>query len=218
MVESFQALAVAIVALLPGACYLFNFERVVGSFGVSASDRLIRFLAASAVFAALFSGLGLLAYRQFVVTGRLQAGAVNWLFFNVTCLGYVLVPSAAGAFVGFAYKKDWAWARLLTGNSPEPRAWDYLWRTEPQALVRLKVKDGPWLAGVFGTTASGLRSYAAGYPEPQDLFLAEQVEVDPDSGAFSVEDDGTPRLLSPKRGLLLRWEEIEYLDFQEIAT
>ncbi len=61
MISTFQALA---VALLPGASYTFAYKRVVGAFGVSLSDRLVRFLAASALFTALFSGPGLLLYRS----------------------------------------------------------------------------------------------------------------------------------------------------------
>ena len=42
-------------ALLPGASYNFAFERVAGSFGVRFADRLIRFAAALAVFAACWA-------------------------------------------------------------------------------------------------------------------------------------------------------------------
>lgn len=75
-----------------------------------------------------------------------------------------------------------------------------------------------WLATVVfldlnGHTA-GLDDDAAleaGYPEPQDLYLAASVEVDPDTGEFALGDDGRPRLGSG--GLLVRWEEVEYLEF-----
>jgi hypothetical protein len=53
-------------------------------------------------------------------------------------------------------------------------------------------------------------SYAAGYPEPQDLYLAASVEVDPETGEFAL-DDGRPQL--GPGGLLVRWEEVEYLEF-----
>lgn len=43
MISTFQALAVALLALLPGATYTFAYERRVGGFGVSLSDRLVRF-------------------------------------------------------------------------------------------------------------------------------------------------------------------------------
>lgn len=211
--STFQALAVALLAVLPGASYTFAYERVVGGFGVSLSDRLVRFLAASALFAALFSGPGLILYRSYIASGRLDD--VNPALFQLAVLTYVLVPTAVGSFVGYGQKQRWPWITLLVGDAPEPRAWDFLWRPGVQGIVRVKLKSGSWLAGVFGTTASGRRSYAAGYPEKEDLFLSLQLKVDAVTGAF--EQDGEGRPVPVASGLLLRWEEIEYLDFQEIG-
>jgi len=59
VITTFQALGVALLALLPGASYTFAYERIVGKFGASLADRLVRFLAASAAFMAIFSGPGL---------------------------------------------------------------------------------------------------------------------------------------------------------------
>lgn len=216
MISTFQALAVALLALLPGASYTFAYERVVGGFGVSFSDRLVRFLAASALFAALFSGPGLLLYRHFIVSGRLGRGDVSAFLFELIIVAYVLLPSLVGSFVGYGQNRKWPWVTLLVGEAPEPRAWDYLWRPGVEGIVRMKLKSGSWLAGVFGTTASGKRSYAAGYPEKEDLYVSLQVKVDPVTGAFEQDPDGRPVPVDGSSGLLLRWEEIEYLDFQEI--
>jgi len=216
VISTFQALAVALLALLPGASSTFAYERVVGGFGVSLSDRLVRFLAASALFAALFSGPGLLLYRHFIVTGQLGRGDVNALVFEVVILAYVLLPTAAGTGIGYGQKRKWSWVTVLVGDTPEPRAWDYLWRRGVPAIVRVKLKSGSWLAGIFGTTTAGQRSYAAGYPEKEDLYLSLQVSVDAVTGAFERDPDGRPMPVDGGSGLLLRWEEIEYLDFQEI--
>jgi hypothetical protein len=178
VISTFQALAVALLALLPGATYTFAYERRVGGFGVSLSDRLVRFLAASALFAALFSGPGMLLYRRYVASGQLGRGEVNAFWFEVVVLSYVLLPTAAGALVGTGQVRRWRWVTALIGDAPEPRAWDYLWRPGVQGVVRLKLKSGLWLAGIFGTTTRGQRSYAAGYPETQDLYLSP----DPPSG------------------------------------
>lgn len=216
MVSTFQALAVALLALLPGASYTFAYERVVGGFGVSLSDRLVRFLAASALFAALFSGPGLLLYRNFVANGQLGWGDVNAVLFELTALAYVLLPTLVGSFMGYGREQGWNWVALLIGDAPEPRAWDYLWRPGVQGIVRIKLKSGSWLAGVFGTTSSGQRSFAAGYPEKEDLYLSLQVKVDAADGAFDRDPEGRPVPVEGGSGLLLRWDEIEYPDFQEI--
>jgi hypothetical protein len=40
-----QALGVFLLALLPGAIYIWSFERVVGRWGIGLSDRVLRFTA-----------------------------------------------------------------------------------------------------------------------------------------------------------------------------
>jgi hypothetical protein len=215
MISTFQALAGVVLALLPGAAYTFAYERVAGPFGISLSDRLIRFLAASAVFHAVLAGPELLLYRHFVVTGRLGRGDVNWLLVAAVALAYMAVPTAAGTLVGLGRQRNWRGVRLL-GDTPEPRAWDYLWRLGVPGVVRMKLKSGTWLAGVYGTTVSGRRSYAAGYPESGDLYLSLQLRVDAVTGEFARDDDDRPLPVPGGSGLLVRWSEIEYLEFQEM--
>jgi hypothetical protein len=54
-------------------------------------------------------------------------------------------------------------------------------------------------------------SYAAGYPEDGDLYLSAVAEVDSDSGDFLFDQDGAVAFRDAS--LLIRWEEIEYLEF-----
>jgi Family of unknown function (DUF6338) len=216
-VNTFQALAVTLLAVLPGASYTFAYERVVGAFGVSLSDRLVRFTAASAIFHALLSGPELDLYREFVSSGRLGRGDVEPWLFQLIVMTYVFLPTAAGSFLGHGRRRGWQWVLWLTGASTEPRAWDYLWRREGVTLiVRLKLKSGAWLGGFFGNVPGSPGSYAAGYPEAQDLFLGVQVQVDPETGAFERDADGRVQPVPSKSGLLVRWDEIEYIDVLEV--
>lgn len=75
------------------------------------------------------------------------------------------------------------------------------------------MKSGVWLAGAFATRADGSRSYASGYPEDPDLYLVETVDVDPTTGTFRVDDEGRP--IPRGSAMLVRWEEVEYLEFIE---
>ncbi len=75
-------------------------------------------------------------------------------------------------------------AYRAAGPDPAPRAWDYLFGARPDGWIWLRLKTGTWLAGAYAVKEDGWRSYAAGYPAPQDLFLVEAVEVDPDTGEF----------------------------------
>jgi len=217
VISTFQALVVALLFILPGAAYTFALERVGGSFGIKLADRIFRFLAASAVFQALLSGLELWAYREWIASGRLGRGDVPWLLVQLAALAYVLVPITVGSIVGKGQKERWRWVLALTGNSPEPRAWDYLWRRNARGIVRVRLKSGSWLAGIYGINAAGVRSYASGYDEDGDLYLAEALIVDGETGAYELDEDSRPVRTEGSPGLLIRWVEIEYLEFEEIA-
>jgi hypothetical protein len=59
-VDSFEALAVTILALLPGALFTWSFEREVGDRGAGLADRVYRFVGFSAIFHAA------LAYPEYL--------------------------------------------------------------------------------------------------------------------------------------------------------
>lgn len=218
MISTFQALAVSLLFILPGAAYTFALERVGGSFGVRLADRIFRFLAASAVFQALLSGIAVWGYRNWIVTGRLERGRVSGWAVELAALAYVLVPIGVGSLVGRGQKERWRWVTAFTGDSPEPRAWDYLWRRNPRGLVRVRLKSGSWLAGIYGINPLGTRSYASGYDaDESDLYMAEALVVDAETGAYEVDDDDRPVRSEGAPGLLIRWAEVEYLEFEEIA-
>ncbi|MDQ3981580.1 MAG: DUF6338 family protein, partial [Actinomycetota bacterium] len=99
------------------------------------------------------------------------------------------------------------------GLDPAPRAWDYLFGYRPDGWIRLRLKSGIWIGGAYAVTADGRRSYAAGYPEPQDLFLVQTAEVDPGTGQFLFHEDGSIKLR--ESSVLIRWHEVEYLEFIE---
>jgi hypothetical protein len=135
------------------------------------------------------------------------------LFLWLAPLAWVSVPVAAGTLVGWGARRGLGWARAVTGPNPAPRAWDHLFGSAPDGWIRIRLKSGRWLAGAYAKMPDGSRSYAAGYPEDQDLYLVEAIEVDPESGEFLLDAEGEPALRGS--GILVRWEEVEYLDFSE---
>ena len=212
MVDTFQALGVFLLALLPGALYVWAFEREAGGWGLGLTDRLLRFVGVSAVFHALAAPITYLAYKDLVVSGRLaHASNVPWWLWPVA-LGYVAVPAAAGTAVGNGVAAGKTWTRYVAGRAPAPRAWDHLFAREGlSGWVRLKLKSGDWIVGAYGRSGARDRSYAAGYPETQDLYLVDTAECDPSSGKFVLNQGGGPLL----RGVsvLIRWDEVMYLEF-----
>ena len=209
MPETFDAVAVAVVALLPGALYTWAFERVVGRWGVGLSDRLLRFVGVSAIFHALTAPGSYWLWRRYGSTGRLEDGQGIPLALWLVPVVYVGFPLLCGAVAAWAHRHDKGWASLLTGSDPAPRAWDYLFQGHPDGWIRCRLKSGTWIGGAFADT-DGRRSYVAGYPEPADLFLAQAATVDPDTGEFEL-IDGRPSL--KESGLLVKWDDVEYLEF-----
>ena len=65
MPETVQALAIAVVAVLPGALGVWGYERRVGKWSIGSPDRVIRFLAASAAFHAALAPLTYWLWRHY---------------------------------------------------------------------------------------------------------------------------------------------------------
>ncbi len=213
MPETFQALGVFILALLPGALYVWSFERLAGAWGTRFADRLVRFVGVSAVFHALIAPVTYRLWIEFVISGRLAREDVPlWLW--PAALLYIAVPILAGTLIGFGTRRGWRWTKIFTGPEPAPRAWDHLFARRPDGWILLHLKSGVWLGGAYAADATGgQKSYAAGYPDEQDLYLAEAAEVDPITGQFVYGADGRPKRTGS--GILIRWSEVEHLEFTE---
>jgi hypothetical protein len=205
MPSTFQGLAVVLVALLPGALYVWTFERIVGRWGIGFSDRLFRFLGISIVFHAFCAPVTYVIWHDYLRRGAQPAGHELPLWLWPIAMAYVLVPAGIGTTVGIAYRAGHRWARLLTGSAA-PTAWDAVFGSDPAGWVLIRLKSGTWVGGAY---ADG--SYSAGFPHPADLFLSEEYHVNQETGDFIRDADGGPLPLS--YGLLVRWDEIEYLEF-----
>jgi hypothetical protein len=68
--------------------------------------------------------------------------------------------------------------------------------------------------GFYGPRSDGRLSWAAGYPEACDLYIARMVSIDKGTGEFILSQDGRP--ISSDEALLVRWDEVEYLTISEV--
>lgn len=75
----------------------------------------------------------------------------------------------------------------------------------------MQAESGIWIAGLYAEAADGHRPFASGYPEAQDLYLPAMLGIDTDTGHILVNDSNEPLVLD--QGILVRWEEIEFLEF-----
>jgi hypothetical protein len=128
-------------------------------------------------------------------------------------LAYVGLPLVGGTTVGRAVRGGRRWTDLLVGVAPAPRGWDYLFANrELDGWIRLRTKSGVWIGGAWAfDDESGRQSYAAGYPDEQDQYLAVTVLVDAETGEFVTDQRGIPQATGGS--LLIRWSEVEYLEF-----
>ena len=150
-----------------------------------------------------------------------------WIW--VAAASYAVGPALLGDQVGRAARRQQSWAAMFTGPAPAPRGWDHLFARKLTGWIRVRLLDpgvtsapagpgtaetvtGRWLVGAFSAGNAGVpSSYAAGYPEVQDLFLADTAVCDPGTGEFLLNQNGEVVL----RGVsvLLRWDQIAYLEF-----
>lgn len=214
--STFQAIAVFVLAVLPGALYTWAYEREDGAWEVALSDRVARFVGVSAAFSVLTAPLVYWLYCRYTdVWSSEDDLRVPWWVWLIYA-AYVVFPIALGSTVGVAAKQRKRWARYFTGPSPAPRGWDALFRSPAlTGWLRLRLKNGTWLAGAWEDPSDdgGARpgSYAAGFPHAQDLYLVDTCELDPDSGDFLVDEDG----VVIRRGIavLVNWDQVAYAEF-----
>lgn len=199
---TWTALLLLALAVLPGATFTFALERQAGLYGVALADRLLRFVAASLVFDAVYAWPAYAAYRAWFAGEPFGGGqfAAAWSGAVVAAV----VPAVAGTLLGVLYatrrsRSGAAWARrllpparearllrALLGRAPEPRAWDFVFSAAKPAYLRVRTTDGSWIGGRFAGA-----SYAGGYPDAADLLIEEAWPIDAD-GAFGDASLGYP--------------------------
>lgn len=176
------------LAVLPGLPVRLGFEREAGRWSIGPSDRVLRFLAVSCVFLAVFA-LPLVNFLAAVEEARRKQPTLpeallllpGWV--ATLPLIYVATPLAVGTVAGMSVR-----------------------RPRPSGFVRLRLTDGRWVGGLFAS-----QSYASGSTErPQDLLLEAAVEVGED-GSFTLDQEGRP--VAVGSALLVLRDTIQHLEF-----
>jgi hypothetical protein len=76
VISTFQAVGVFLLALLPGALYVWGFEGRAGQWGITRADRFARFVGGSAAFHVLFLPVSYWIWLRYFHTGRLANGGI----------------------------------------------------------------------------------------------------------------------------------------------
>lgn len=208
MASGLQALTLLVIALLPGAFFVWGFERNAGRYGIGLKDRVLRLIGVSSAFIAAFAWVLYWLYASHWPAFRSGERLPVWLV--VVPVAYLAIPGILGWFVGSRLRNGSRWARALAGSSRAPRAWDHLFQDRDAGWVRCRMKSQTWIGGVYAEIGSK-KPYASGYPENQEIFLTRSIFVDQADGSFIYGADGRPLLGAG--GILIRWEEIEFMEF-----
>jgi len=115
------------------------------------------------------------------------------------------LPVVLGLFYNLVAASERArWLRgLLKIREPVPTAWDYYFDKKLARWVRVFLKSGQVVAGLFGTA-----SFASSFPQKQDLFLEKLLLLD--------EQGMVVGWSAYSSGALVKMEDVERLEFFEI--
>ncbi len=209
MDATFEGIAVLLLVLLPGAVYTWSFERIAGRWGIGLADRLYRFFGLSALFQVLIAPATWKIWRTYLRHGAPSADKLPlWLW--PVAWGYLLVPALAGGVLATYFLNGNRLARWLVGATAAPTAWDAVFSGDAAGYVLLRLKSGRWLGGKYSTG-----SHVAGYPQAPDIYLEEELVVSQERGDFVLDPDTEEPQRQGHYGLLVRWEEVEYLEISD---
>jgi hypothetical protein len=208
----------ALIALLiifsPGVLFIYALERQVGTRGIKASDRLLRFVVISITLQAIALPFTYLLSRSYWNwRSPIRFIEFNWWFY-VGLLGYVGAAAILGMIVGWAARRSY-WAHRLFGNEIARTAMDHPLATGRNGYVRMLLRTEPpkWIAGAFVTASDGRRGFMADDSNTSDLYLPVRLACDPDTGAFHLDDSG--RAIGETAEILVNRADIIYLEFIE---
>jgi hypothetical protein len=193
---------VVVFFLIPGLNCTWLIDRLAGRTGLSATERLMRAVSLSLfVYAAVSPWLVRVARR--LPDGRL------WTWEPILGAAFLIFVAPLLLALGLIWLRRWQpfrkGVRGISPIHPAPSAWDFAFAREPPSFVRAKLTDGQRVGGVFGS-----HSYASAYPEAAEVFLEE---------AWRFGPDGTPEEPVPgSRGILIRHDDVEWLDFLGIEV
>ncbi|MYW02406.1 DUF6338 family protein [Streptomyces sp. SID3343] len=199
--------ALLICCVLPGVTHQFVRERLRGPIPGERdlAERVLRALVASLVLDAMY----LLVAGPLIVRVVRGPGADRWDGLvrqprAVALAGlilFVLVPVAAAVALTWWERRHRDAARY----HDTPTAWDRMFRNQGSCFVRMRMRDGAWVGGWYGS-----RSYATAYPQPQEVFL---------ESAWLMNADGSfVRRIAGSIGLHVRAGEVDVVELLSPGT
>ena len=189
------------LVVLPGITYQFLRERWRGPVPGERDlgERVLRSIAASILLDTLY----LVVAGPALVRLAREVGARGWdgitdqarLVGLLGLLLFIVVPAGAAGGVTCWQRRGRPAARYRG----TPTAWDSMFRDSGSCFVRVRLRDGAWAGGWYGT-----RSFATSYPQPAEIYLQTAWIMDRD-GRFV-------RPIAHSGGLHVRASDVDVLE------
>lgn len=213
-----EASLVAVVAIVPGALFVWGWERQRGTWGIKRTDRLLRMAGASVALHVLAAPLSYWFWMEYLRDSTLAAGEGDSLAWGSLII-FVSAPVIIGNVAGRLANQDWRPGLWIRGTNPAPRAWDEAFSSGQSAYVRLLLDNDTLRAGMMSSPPERRhQAYASGYGEEhKDILLYPVLPIGPDSNIMCG-----PSQLETHQALWVDaerivWIELTYLDDLEGA-
>ena len=211
--ESALGVLALLALLIPGSAFAYT-RALLG--GLSAADRNVQLRILQAVTASVALDGLYLAFTPSWFVGLVLSDRASLRDHPVAVgLGIVVyglvVPGLVAVVLYYRPAWSWldrvrpliAWLEVFRRGVPYraiPTAWDFAAPRRSATFVRVRTPEGAWHGGWFGDG-----SFVSTYPEPRDLFIAEQWAMGP-GGEFKSPVPGSAGVwLRIDDGYLVEW-------------
>jgi hypothetical protein len=188
------------LVVLPGITYQFLRERWRGPVPGERDlgERVLRSIAASILLDTLY----LIVAGPALVRLARSIGTRGWdgvaeqarLVGLLALLLFIVIPAVAAGCVTWWQRRG---ARARYRGTPT--AWDRMFQNRGACFVRVRLRDGAWAGGWYGT-----RSYATSYPQAPEVYLQT---------AWIMDSDGRfVRPIKQSGGLHVRASDIDMIE------
>lgn len=216
VVSTLQAVGLLILTIVPGAVLTFSYERHAGPLAGHPNERSLRFLIGTAIVFPFTATLALWTFARVLhvpvgeppreYRNRLADPSDVSLWWTFVPLAYVLIPWLLGR-LGGSTRLALRRRTVASGTSslaPGLAAWDVVFLDPGPKLISIKLRNGPWVAGIFA--ASSFASAPAA--KEKELLLERQVGVD-DSGQIQRDESGIP--LQGSGAVVVHYSDVELM-------
>lgn len=172
LMDTVEAALVVLIGVIPGALFVWGWERQRGTWGIKRTDRVLRMAGASVVLHVLAAPATYWFWLEYLQDSVLAEGGGDLLAW-ISLVLFVMVPGLLGIGVGRLANEDWWPGPWIRGKNPAPRAWDQALSGEFPAYVLLRLNTGQTCAGMMSNPKDHQhQAYAAGYgEEDKDILL-----------------------------------------------